>query len=122
MTIQLMSKTGLVEEKELNNISLNECPVQELIDNYMGDNNEGQSIYRQELIERGKDNIYTRIIIKKACRNNVAHQETIVKETETTKATNKELLSYLRKRFLTAISLLDRLQLEWLRHDVRLKR
>lgn len=116
---QLAENISTSKIKELN---IKNYSIQELIDKYMNDSYEYQNIYKAELIERGKNNIYNRIAVKKSCKNNIAHQESIVKEIESKTAANKELISYIRKRFLEAISLLDRIQIEWQRYDVHLKR
>jgi parvulin-like peptidyl-prolyl isomerase len=76
---------------------------------------------RQELINRGKDDIKERISIKKLFKNKITDIETLLKKFNEEK-NNKISASLLKNQFLTAISLLDRLQLEWQKYDISLKK
>ena len=76
---------------------------------------------RQELINRGKDDIKERISIKKLFKTKITDIETLLKKFNEEK-NNKISASLLKNQFLTAISLLDRLQLEWQRYDISLKK
>lgn len=120
MLAQLTEKKDISYQTELN--ALDAYSINELINYSIEKDSTQNHLFRQELIERGKDNIKQRIEIKKVCKLNIAHQEDILKDLEGKKSNNKDLLSFLRNKFLTAISLLDRLQLEWQKHDIRLKR
>jgi|SRR3989338_8535276 len=76
---------------------------------------------RQELINRGKDDIHQRITIKKSFKGKITEIESLLKKFNEEK-NNKISASLLKNQFLTAISLLDRLQLEWQRYDISLKK
>ncbi len=75
---------------------------------------------RHELINRGKDNIHDRILIKKSCKASVSSIESLLKKADSENS-NSEITKSLKKKFLTSISILDRLQLEWQKHDLRIK-
>ena len=68
---------------------------------------------KHELVNRGKDEMNIRISIKKYCKQLILESETSIKECDESLKTSK-------KNFLNLLSLLDRLQLEWQRHDLTL--
>ena len=114
-----------METKSLNeklNIDLlvNELPVDQLIDFAINSNDEysGHRV-REELHKRGKDNIHTRISIKKSCKASIAGLENILKKLEI--EVNKGLEKSVKSKLLTSVSILDKLQLEWQRYDLGLK-
>lgn len=73
---------------------------------------------RNELISRGKDDISGRINIKKSVKTAVKHLEEQVKTVETINKNQKEI-SNSRGKLLSSISLLDKIQLEWMKHDLK---
>lgn len=77
---------------------------------------------KEELINGGRDNIRNRIQIKKAFKNIIASLEDILKETDTEiTGTNKGNLKSYKNRFLSILSILDKIQLEWQKHDLGIK-
>ncbi|MBI2996019.1 MAG: hypothetical protein HYY52_04870 [Candidatus Melainabacteria bacterium] len=101
--------------------------LQQLIDLVINSDNEQISLKsRQELIARGKDNIPARITIKKLCKALVINLEEAIKKIDFEKNMSKrdksEEVKLLRSRFLTLISIVDKLQLEWQKHDISLKK
>lgn len=84
-------------------------------------NNQGGLEYRQELINRGKDCIETRIVIKKSCKTAIAHLEAQIKQIPIENNKDKESVKALKNKFLAFLSILDKLQLEWQKHDISLK-
>lgn len=75
---------------------------------------------RHELIERGKDNIPTRIEIKKFCRETIHDLESAISDVEAENIYNKDAIKSFKTRFLNLLSVLDKLQLEWQKHDIGL--
>lgn len=118
-------------EKNILNKSINNLPpnfllteqitVQQLIDLVIdsGSDNVGIKI-KQELFERGKDNIKIRIEIKKSCKSNIQNIESVLKELDNERNPAETVKQY-KHRFLNAISILDRLQLEWQKYDLCFK-
>ncbi len=84
-----------------------------------GNDNVGIKI-KQELFERGKDNIKIRIEIKKSCKSNIQNIESVLKELDNERNPAETVKQY-KHRFLNAISILDRLQLEWQKYDLCFK-
>lgn len=103
---------------------LKNLSMQDLINHAIeNDFNQGtESSYKQELIDRGKDDIYTRIEIKKSCKVKIAEQEALIQEFERRKIHDKKTAHSLKGKLLSTISILDRLQLEWYRHDLKIKK
>ena len=77
---------------------------------------------RHELLERGKDNIPTRIEIKKLCRETIHDLESAISDPEAENIYNKDSIKSLKTRFLNLLSILDKLQLEWQKHDINLNK
>lgn len=99
---------------------IDELPVEQLIDFAINTNDDHSGIrVREELIKRGKDNIHTRILIKKSCKASITNLEVVLKKLES--ETNKEVEKSFKHKFLTSVSILDKLQLEWQRYDLGLK-
>ena len=73
---------------------------------------------RQELINRGKDNIPLRITIKKTCKSTITDLEVLLKRFDFESSTDKKITKLYKNRFLNTVSLLDKLQLEWQKHDL----
>ena len=97
--------------------------VQELIDLALhADNDFAIASSRKELINRGKDNIQLRITIKKTCKTAINALETLLKTSDGESITDKKTTKLYKNNFLNTISLLDKLQLEWQKHDLILKR
>ena len=75
---------------------------------------------RQELIRRGNDCIQTRIMIKKSCKKTMSSLEALLNKIST-ENNNKEIVKPIKNKFLTSVSVLDKLQLEWQKYDLGLK-
>lgn len=105
------------------NIPLVELSCEDLISLLVEESANGRigTESRQELINRGKDNIQERITIKKLFKCKIADIEDLLRKLNEGK-NNKKLTSLLQNKFLTVISLVDKLQLEWQKHDISLKR
>ena len=111
---------------KINNLSANpivqQISLQQLIDlvcdspdSYIG------SETKQELINRGRDNIQTRIQIKKTYKTKISSFESILEKAEKETRSDSETIKTYKNKFLTLISILDRLQLEWQKYDLGLK-
>lgn len=88
------------------NFSLDKLSVQQLIDLAVSSYEDLSGFNsRVELIKRGKDNIQSRITIKKACKATILSHEC-----------NSD-----KAKLLSSVSVLDKLQLEWQKHDLILK-
>ena len=95
--------------------------IEELINQAIESGNESILVHsRQELVTRGKDDIHTRILIKKSSKASVSSIEALLKKADGENS-NSEITKSLKKKFLTSISILDRLQLEWQKHDLSIK-
>ena len=95
--------------------------IEQLINQAIDSGSESTLIQnRQELINRGKDNIPERIFIKKSCKASVLSIESLLKKADSENSTS-EITKSLKKKFLISISILDRLQLEWQRHDLSIR-
>ncbi len=123
--------TTLMEYKTLNNEVLylaenslvEKLSVQELIDLILDtDNNFAVVRSRQELINRGKDDIKLRITIKKTCKNAISALEVLLKQSDCEASADKNIIKLYKSRFLNLVSLVDKLQLEWQKYDLFLKR
>ena len=112
-----------VQEKFETKINtLEDYSISELINKSLeNDENEKINKFKQELVKKGKDNIYIRIEIKKSCKANVANLEELIKEYEDKKLNDNKLLRALKIKLLDIVSLIDKLQLEWQKHDLRLR-
>lgn len=111
--------TTLIEEKVTNSSVLNQISIQQLTE--LAINSQDDSIKlaaRNELIERGKDNISNRIQIKKLCKSKISDLELVLKEDDG--KTNKVTKPY-KGKFLNTLSVLDKLELEWQRFDFGFK-
>lgn len=112
-----------IEMKNISsNFSVDQVSIQQLID--LAIDSTGDHIgleTKKELLNRGKDNIHTRIQIKKACKNAISHIEAILKELNCELNSDKAVLKSYKNRFLTAVSVLDTLQLAWQKYDLSLK-
>ncbi len=118
-------------EQNIINKNINDLPpnfllteqisVQQLIDLVIdsGSDHVGVKI-KQELFERGKDNIKIRIEIKKLCKSSIQNIESILKELDNERNPAETVKQY-KHRFLNALSILDRLQIEWQKHDLCFK-
>lgn len=122
--------TTLMEYKTLNDkvlsvsskVLVEQLSVQELIDLVLHSDNDFAIINsRQELISRGKDDIQLRITIKKTCKTTINDQESILKKLDTENNPDKNTIKLYKTKFLNTLSLLDKLQLEWQKHDLFLK-
>lgn len=123
--------TTLMEPKTLNNcilaysenIVFEKLTAQELIELALKPGNDlTVTSSRQELITRGKDNIQLRIAIKKSCKTAISDLEMVLKRFDFENNTDKKTVKSYKNQFLNVISLLDKLQLEWQKHDLALKR
>ena len=123
--------TTLMENKSLNNsvLALSEnvvfekLTIKELI-NLTHNTDNGFAIIRsrEELINRGKDNIQLRISIKKTCKAAISDMEILLKRYDCESNTDKKTTKLYKNKFLNIVSLSDKLQLEWQKHDLLLKR
>ena len=124
MTILTEYKT--VNQKVLalsENIVVENLSIQELIELVLDtSNNQIFTASRQELIGRGKDDIKTRILIKKTCKQAISDLEILLKRFESTNRLDEKNLKFYKTRLLNIVSLLDRLQLEWQKQDLVLKK
>ncbi len=75
---------------------------------------------RKELINRGKESIQNRIEIKKICKASISSLEVILDDCEVEKIHSKDTVKSYKNKFLSLISLVDKVQLEWQRHDLGL--
>lgn len=75
---------------------------------------------RQELIRRGMDNIQARITIKKSCKSSITDLEKLITNTQR-QDNGRETLKSFKGKFLTSVSVLDKLQLEWQKHDLGIR-
>ena len=97
--------------------------IQELVDLALDTNNSFTIISsRQELINRGKDNIPLRITIKKACKKIINDLEVSLKRFDCENNIDKNAAKVFKTKFLNTLSLSDKLQLEWQKHDLFLQR
>ena len=111
-----------VQTEEKFEIKNNNLSITDLITKSLeNDSSEKINVFKQELISKGRDNIHTRIEIKKSYKSNIANLEAMITECEEKKLTDKKLISALKIKLLNIVSLIDRLQLEWQKHDLRLK-
>ena len=121
-----------MEHKTLNNQDFNlngnflveKISIQQLIDLAVDSADDHIGLQtKQELIQRGKDSIPLRIQIKKACKQTIANLESVLKELDKgiNINGNKNLLKSYKTKFLNLLSIVDRLQLEWQKYDLRLK-
>ena len=112
------SISSIVNEKFI----IEELTIQQLINLAIDLEGEVSGLHsRQELINRGKDNIYTRITIKKVCKTAISELESLLKKVDLENITNKETIKSYKNKFLTSISILDKLQLEWQKYDLSIK-
>ena len=116
-------KDQISNSPNLNNTSISENLtieqlVQTCIDNES--NNIGTST-REELVKRGKDNIQTRISIKKCCKSLISDLENLLNKASSTSSINKQIIKSLKGKFLSIVSILDRIQIEWQKHDLSLR-
>ena len=123
--------TTLMEYKTVNNdvlifpenILIEKLSVPELINLILDADNDLIAVkFRQELINRGKDNIQLRITIKKTCKTAISDLETLLKRFDSGSVADKKNTKLYKNKFLNTVSLLDKLQLEWQKHDLILKR
>ena len=77
---------------------------------------------RNELIKRGKDNIQARIQIKKACKDSISSLDLLLQKMTNENNNTKEVLKLFKNKFLNSISVLDRLELEWQKYDLGIKK
>ena len=77
---------------------------------------------RQELTNRGKDNIQLRITIKKTFKTMINELGVLLKELDCGNSADKDVVKLYKNKFLNIISLLDKLQLGWQKHDLFLTR
>lgn len=105
------------------NFLVGQLTIQQLIDLSIDSTNDNyiENETRKELINRGKDNIQTRIIIKKICRNSISGLEVLLQRIATEKNNNKEIIKSFKNKFLSSVSILDKLELEWQKHDLGIK-
>lgn len=78
------------------------------------------SLCKQELIQRGKDNIKARIEIKKACRELIYNLETAINDPDAENTYTEKTIKSFKVTFLNLLSILDKLQLEWQKYDISL--
>ena len=98
---------------------LEKLSVQELIDLALATDNDFAIIRsRQELINRGKDNIQARIAIRKTCKSIINDLENLLKKLDCESNKDKKTTKIYKGKFLSTISLSDKLQLEWQKHDL----
>ena len=102
-------------------VLLTELTIQQLIDLALDSVNERISIQsRQELINRGKDNIHDRIKIKKCCKSAISNLELLLKKSDEEDFNQNKIKSH-KTKFLASVSVLDKLQLEWQKYDLNIK-
>ena len=120
MTIMEMTKPNL--ELQTTNVNfISSLTVEELINQAIESGSETILVHsRQELVSRGKDDIPTRIFIKKSCKASISSIESLLRKADSENSTST-ITKSLKKKFLTSISILDRLQLEWQKHDLSIK-
>ncbi len=105
------------------NVLIEELSIQELIDLTLENANDFTIVRsRQELISRGKDNIHLRITIKKTCKSTLSDLEVLLKRFDCESNADKKITKLYKNKFLNTLSLLDKLQLEWQKHDLVLQR
>lgn len=73
---------------------------------------------RSELINRGKNDIAARINIKKSCKKTISRFESLLNTISNENNSNKEVIKTFKNRFLTSVSILDKIQLEWQKYDL----
>lgn len=109
---------------EVNNveITLKGLSIQELIDLSTDSQTNGSVAIdiRNELINRGKNNIETRIIVKKSCKKNILKFESLLNTFAGENNGKKEVIKTFKNKFLTSVSIMDKIQLEWQKHDLGL--
>ena len=108
-TLDTNNKTSITSELNL----------EQLIESALN-TNENTFEYRDELINRGNDNVYTRILIKKTCKASLANLETYLSHINSD--THNEITKSIKSKFLNLVSILDKLQLEWQKYDLGLKK
>lgn len=103
-------------------IVLDVLSVQELIDLAVDSQADSPvtNELRNELINRGKNDITARINIKKSCKKNILKFESLLNTISTENNGNKEVIKTFKTRFLTSVSMLDKIQLEWQKYDLGL--
>ena len=113
-----MPATVRISKKEENkntniNFLFEELSIQQLIDLAIDSdqNKKNELESKEELIKRGYDNIQARIVIKKSCKATISSLEALLKTI--VNGNNKEVAKEFKNKFLTSISILDKLQLEW---------
>ena len=105
------------------NIIIEKLSIQELIELVLDTNSELTFLRsRQELINRGKDDIKLRITIKKTCKTAINDLEVLLKRFDSGNGFREKDLKFYKTRLLNSVSLLDRLQLEWQKCDLALKK
>ena len=121
-----MEKEAVGLKNEIENItfSIEQLSVKQLVDlsvDFSEDQCKGLEL-RNELIKRGKDNIQTRIQIKKVCRDSVSNIEVLLQKTINENHSNKETVKLCKSKFLHSVSVLDRLELEWQKYDLSIRK
>lgn len=119
VTTMEYTTSNVQNKKTIESFSVEQLSTQQLIDLAIDSNDNGhiEIASRKELIKRGKDNIQTRIQIKKYCKNAISGLEAVLNKNT---AENKEVLKSSRNKLLTSVSVLDKLQLEWQKYDLGL--
>lgn len=112
--------------KEIGNfdqgILLNQSSISQLINHACNPNESNFSNeIRNELFKRGKDEIFTRIEIKKSLKNLIHDLELVLNDSDLENIYNKKTIKSFKNKFLTVISILDKLQLEWQKYDLKIR-
>ena len=105
------------------NVYIEKLTVRELISLVLDASDDFTIVrFRQELINRGGDNIQVRIEIKKTCKSVINDLEILLKRFDCESDADKKNSKLYKNKFLNTVSLLDKLQLEWQKHDLILIR
>lgn len=119
MVLTMQSETTNIDAK----FSLTNLSTEQLIDLCISLTDSASEIrIKDELVNRGKNNIQQRIVIKKQLKKFISTNEGQLKDSEIEKNGNKEILKKQKNEFLTLVSIQDKLQIEWQKYDLGLKK
>ena len=103
-------------------MNLENYSCKELIDMTINNDGSEQALHaKHELMCRGKDDIRERISIKKKCKGVILELEKEFNSSNGNEEISQNNIKLSKQKFLTTVSLVDKLQLEWQRYDLALK-
>lgn len=119
MTTAMEYKTTNILNKNINSFLVEQLTMEQLIELTVdsSENSHIETRSKQELIQRGKDDIETRILIKKACKKIISNLE-LKLNNNTLENDEKDLAKTYKNKLLNSVSMLDKLQLEWQKYDL----